>query len=52
MEFYPENARRRQLSLAYDPRGWLVEISETLGDTNLPNSPNGRFTLTLIEGPR
>ena len=52
MEFYPEAARRRRTSVAYDPRGWLVEISETLGDTTLPNTPSGRFTLTLIEGPR
>lgn len=52
MEFYPEAVRRRQLSLAYDTRGWLVEISETLGDTTAANTPSGRFTLTLVEGPR
>ncbi len=52
MEFYPEAARHRKLDAAYDPRGWLVELSETLGDTRLPNSPSGRFTLTLTEGPR
>lgn len=52
MEFYPEAARKRKLDAAYDTRGWLVELSETLGDTRLPNSPSGRFTLTLTEGPR
>jgi hypothetical protein len=38
------------LSLAYDVRGWLVEADETLGDA-APNTPTGRFRLTLERGP-
>ena len=52
MELYPMAVRKRKLSLAYDPKGWLVELSETLGDTTVPNTPSGRFTLTLIAGPQ
>jgi hypothetical protein len=51
MEFYPESARKRRLSLAYDPKGWLSEISETLGDTTVENTPNASFTLRLVSGP-
>ncbi|MCC7381964.1 MAG: hypothetical protein IT384_09050 [Deltaproteobacteria bacterium] len=51
MEFYPAAARHRTLSLAYDPRGFLKEIRETLGNPQAPNTPNGSFTLTLLEGP-
>lgn len=51
MEFYPDAVRRRRLELAYDPRGWLVEIRETLGDPSTPNTPNASFTLTLVRGP-
>lgn len=43
-------SQRRLLSLAYDVRGWLVEADETLGDA-APNTPTGRFRLTLERGP-
>lgn len=51
MEFYPEAVRKRTLHMAYDPKGWLVEITETLGDPTVPNTPNGSFSLRLVKGP-
>jgi hypothetical protein len=51
LEFYPDAVRKRTLSLAYDPSGWLVEIRERLGDPAVPNTPSGSFSLTLLKGP-
>lgn len=51
LEFYPVVVRKRTLSLAYDPSGWLVEIRESLGDPAVPNTPSGSFSLTLVKGP-
>jgi hypothetical protein len=53
MDFYPDGAKHRTLSLAYDPRGFLVEIRETLGTTAIASAPNGSFTLTMtsMQGP-
>lgn len=43
------NVQRRQLTLEYDPRGFLTRMTETLGDVDSP--PSGNFRLELQSGP-
>lgn len=47
--YYPPPAKTRSVRLAYDPRGFLVRLSETLGDTSTP--PAATCFLNLDSGP-
>jgi hypothetical protein len=48
MIYYPDAVKQRAISLNYDPRGFLVSMTERLGDSFDPVNPNGRFELTLM----
>ena len=47
--FYPDRAKMREISIEYDPIGYLVRLDETIGDTSSPPSASCRIVLT--EGP-
>jgi hypothetical protein len=49
--YYPPGDKQHTLSLAYDARGWLLSMNETLGDSTRANTAHGSFNLTLTGGP-
>lgn len=48
---FPSDARRRSVRLEYDPRGFLVTLSEVLGPEDPMGLPRATANLTLTDGP-
>ena len=48
MAYYPDAVKLRNTVMQYDPRGFLVSMTERLGDSNDPTNPHGFFELKLV----
>ena len=47
--YYPDRAKTRDISIEYDPIGFMRRLDETIGDSSSPPSASCRIVLT--EGP-
>lgn len=45
---FPDAVKKRNMTLEYDARGFLVRINERLGDSFDTLNPNASYTLTLV----
>lgn len=48
LQIYPPPKNTREVTLQYDPRGFLTEMNERLGDSFDNINPRGTFDLRLV----